>query len=358
MQKLRYKKDFKTGVLLIAVLLLASVALIVFSVVSKIQYDNLVSNMKSVEATIVDIDLYISFRGPDEQEIYITYQVGKVVYSRKLETDTAISFAPGIEANYSVGDKINIFYDPQDPNIIASPRSVTVGYWAMAIGLIFFLLMAIPLISVLKKRREFLVTQEEYENEKRKRKNSELLDKDGEKIRWQHFNVCIYVMLTLFSAVYVMLIMMEFKKGNFDIWNMIIEMSGATSVVLPIYAFFISPFIILSILNRFCFGKVLGVVNDSTLFLNDREININNIIEITYHPRLISRGKDSFCYATFVIQNQKGNTKLLDVVHFPLYGLRKIKKYNRNIKLSCDKHIWFLIFTPTIILAVMGFVLS
>lgn len=358
MEKLRYNKVFRDGIIALVFLGLLSVAFIVPAIISKIQYDNLVSNMESVEATIVDIDLDINVRGPAVQEIYITYEVDNVVYSRELSTDTKIAFAAGTGAHYSVGDTIEIFYNQQNPNEIVTPRSVHVSYGFMTVGLIVFALVIVGLIFVLKNRRKFLVTNEEYEKEKRKRKNSELLSKNGKKIRWQYFNTWIYIQLSFIPAVPVMIILMELKKGNFDIWNSIAEMSGATPVVLAIYAIFIGPFIILSLLNRFCFGKVLGVVDNSTLFLNDCEIDINNIIEIAYHPRVMSRSKFSFCYATFVVRLKNGETESFDVLHFPLYGLKEIKKYNPNIKLSFDKYIYFLVLCPTAIFAVLGFLLA
>lgn len=180
----------------------------------------------------------------------------------------------------------------------------------------------------------------------------------GEKIRWQYFNTYIYIMLAFLPAVPVMIIMQELRKGNFDIWNTIVEMSGAMPVIAVMYGIFIGPFIILSIFNRFTFGKILGVINEDTLFLENREISIKDIVKIIYHPRVMSRRKISFSYATFVVQLNKNDTESFDVIHFPIYGLRKIKKHNKDIKLSCDKYIWFLILCPTVIFAVLGFLLG
>ena len=75
----------------------------------------------------------------------------------------------------------------------------------------------------------------------------------GEKIRWQYFNTYIYIMLAFLPAVPVMIIMQELRKGNFDIWNVIVEMSGATPVMIAMYGIFKGPFAILSIFNRFNF---------------------------------------------------------------------------------------------------------
>lgn len=170
MEKLRYNRTFKNGVFAISFCILLFSYITVFFIASKVQYDSLVSKMKPIKATIVDIDIKIHARGPNEQEIYITYEVDGVTYSRQLKTDTKISFAAGIGAHYSIGDKIDIFYDPQDPEVIASPRSVGVGYFYMFIGLIGWALVSYALFYVVKNRRKFLVTQQEYVKEKEERK--------------------------------------------------------------------------------------------------------------------------------------------------------------------------------------------
>ncbi len=174
MEKLRYRKAYKQGITALLLCMLLFGSIIGFFIVSKIQYDNLVSGMKTVQATIVDIDLEIHYKGPNEQEIYITYEVDGVIYNREFKTDTKISFAAGRGAHYSVGDKIDIFYDPQDPNVIATPRSVHVGIFWFIFGLFFFVLSLWALWWMIKHRGKFLVTQEEYEKEKLELKKSKL----------------------------------------------------------------------------------------------------------------------------------------------------------------------------------------
>ncbi len=178
MAELRYNRTFKEGMtaLLFCVLLFSSV--IAFFIVSTIQYNYLVEGMDSLEATIIDIDLDIHHKGPDEQEIYIEYEVKGVTYQRELETDTAISFSAGTSARYSVGDKIQIFYDPQNPEIIAVPRSVRVGYFWLAFASFFLILTLYLLAVVLKKRQKFLVTEEEYKEEGEERKRAKQARKE------------------------------------------------------------------------------------------------------------------------------------------------------------------------------------
>lgn len=207
----------------------------------------------------------------------------------------------------------------------------------------------------IKSQKDNLPLFLEYLKSKSKNQAKSLEEIKGQKIRWQYFNTWIYMMLAIIPAVPAMIIMGELRKGNVDIWNVIVEMSSATPVMIAMYGFFIGPFAILSIFNRFSFGKLLGVVTEDTLFLENCEIPIADIKKIVYHPRIMTRRSISFSYATIFVRTKANNTEPLDVIHFPLYGLRKIKKYNKEINLSCDKYIWFLILCPTVVCAIMGF---
>lgn len=181
MTKLRYNRSFKNGMIAIVICVLLFGSVLAFSVVAKIQYDALVSKMQTVEATVVEIDLDINIKRPDEQVICVAYEVDGAIYSRELDTDTSVAFAPGVGAHYSVGDKIDIFYDPQNPEVIAFPRSVSVGYFYMTFGAIGLLLMLGLLVHMLKHSREYLVTREEYEKEKESRKRSKSAKKKKRK---------------------------------------------------------------------------------------------------------------------------------------------------------------------------------
>ena len=181
MSDLRYNRAFKQGLaaIILGIILFSSV--VVFFVISQIQYDQLVSDMKPLEATIVDIDYEVNRKGFDRQKIYIEYVVGGVIYSRKLKTDTAISFAAGTGAHYSIGDKVQIFYNPQNPEIIASPRSQSVGVFWLIFALFFLGLCLFALWRMIKSRRKFLVTQEEYNKEGEEIKKSKLAKKQQKK---------------------------------------------------------------------------------------------------------------------------------------------------------------------------------
>lgn len=178
---LRYNRVFKKALaaILFGIILFSSI--VVFFIVSKVQYDQLVFDMEPLEATIVDVESHFRRRGLNWQEIYIEYAVDGIVYNRELKTDTAISFRAGTGAHYSVGEKVPIFYNPQNPEIIASPRSVSVGIFWLIFALFFLGLVLFSLWWMIKSRQKFLVTQEEYDKEGEELKKSKLAKKQQKK---------------------------------------------------------------------------------------------------------------------------------------------------------------------------------
>ena len=181
MSDLRYNRTFKKGLAAILFCILLFGSIFAFSIVSKIQYDRLVSDMELLEATIVDVDSHVRRRGLNWQEIYIEYEVDGIVYNRELKTDTKISFRAGSGAHFSVGEKVQIFYNPQNPEIIASPRSVSVGYFWLIFALLFLGIVLFALSWMLKSHHKFLVTQEEYDKEGEELKRSKSAEKKQKK---------------------------------------------------------------------------------------------------------------------------------------------------------------------------------
>lgn len=181
MTKKRYNRVFKKGIAAIMFCVLLMGATFALSAVSAVQYHNLIADMEPLKATITDIDLKIHYKGPNEQEIFITYTVDGKVYNREWQTDTTVSFGAGRAAHYSIGDEVDIFYDPQNPERIAAPRSMKVGYFWL-FGSLFFLLLALwALFWMLRHHKRFLVTEEEYIEEGLELKRSKLKEKQRKK---------------------------------------------------------------------------------------------------------------------------------------------------------------------------------
>ena len=64
MSDLRYNRAFKKALYGIFICIILFGSIIVFFIISKLQYDQLVSDMKPMDATIVDIDLDVHIKGP------------------------------------------------------------------------------------------------------------------------------------------------------------------------------------------------------------------------------------------------------------------------------------------------------
>ena len=217
MSDLRYNRVFKKALAAILFCTVLFSSIVIFFIVFKIQYDQLVSGMKPLEATIVDVDSHFTPKGLNWQEIYIEYAVDGIVYNRELKTDIAIFFRAGTGAHYSAGDKVPIFYNPQNPEIIASPRSVSVGYFWLIFALFFLCLVLFALWYVIKRRHKFLVTQEEYEKEgegrKKAKKEKRKAKKEKRKANRQKLLTILKAILIFIAALMVGFILFYFFKG-------------------------------------------------------------------------------------------------------------------------------------------------
>lgn len=186
-----------------------------------------------------------------------------------------------------------------------------------------------------------------------------LADMPGEKIRWQYFNTYLYMQFAFLPMVPLIILISEFKEGNFAVGEVVAGFLDALPVLLVMYAFFFGPFLILSVLNRFFFGKVVAVVRDGTVFFeNNEEIAASNIREIVYHPRVASRTKIAFSYATLFTQQDADEAEPINILHFPIYGMQKIKRHNPAIKLRIDKSVWFYVLLPSVVGIVMSLLIG
>lgn len=156
-------------------------------------------------------------------------------------------------------------------------------------------------------------------------------------------------MLAFFPMPLVMIIGMGLKENNLDL----AEMIEAIPTALIIWGVFLVPFIILSLLNRFLFGKIVGVVRDDGLLLENDFITWKQIQKITFNHSIPSRFKASYTYASFFIKSDTVTEYTIDIMHFPMYGLRKTKKYNPEIEIKLGKNglftILFIALLPTLI---------
>ena len=157
--------------------------------------------------------------------------------------------------------------------------------------------------------------------------NTNLKNISGQKIRKQYFNFTILCFFTVFLTIFAVMITMSFV-GRFYFEAMI--------KVLPLMAvafgICLTPLIFLSLLNKFMFGKIIGVIDENGIHLENDYIRLADIESVTYSPRTPRRYRVVHTFAT--IKTSKYD---VDVLHFSLYALRYIKKQNPDIKIKLDK---------------------
>lgn len=182
-----------------------------------------------------------------------------------------------------------------------------------------------------------------------KNQETELKDSKGKKIRRQYFNTFILCNASFFPMPLVMIIVMGLRENNLDL----AEMIQAIPTVLIIWGAFLAPFIILSLLNRFLFGKIVGVVRDDGLLLENNFIPWKQIQKITFNPSISSRFNASYTYASLLIKSDTETEYTIDMIHFPIYGLKRIKKCKPEIKIEWGKDgfftILFIALMPTLL---------
>lgn len=168
-------------------------------------------------------------------------------------------------------------------------------------------------------------------------------DRDGIRIRWQYFNTLIY--FELFGAIpmaIILITMLDIKDGTFAIAEFFDLMLTCFSVFLTL----IGPVIVLSVLNRFLFGKIVAVLDDKGVHLENDTFLWSEIKLVTYVPDVISRHHLKYCRAVLTVSRGGGENFDVTVDHFPLYGLRKIKRFSPSLEIEVKKGKWLIFLMP------------
>lgn len=188
-----------------------------------------------------------------------------------------------------------------------------------------------------------------------KTKQPELKQLFGEKIRTQYFNYILGVFLSFVPVIPIVILILEWKESGEWLLG---ELISAFIKVLPItgliWGVVLIPLILLSILNRFCFGKVICVLDDKGIHTENELLLWTNIKSVSFKIAMHSRFRYRPACTTFSIKN--AGEYEIDIMHFPFYGLRKIKRYCPNVKVKVHNKGWimFLALCPTIIAIVLS----
>lgn len=141
----------KKGIIMSIGFMLIGLGYVVYSVLAQIQYTQFVADCEPCEAVVTKTirDTHQNnFLGLED--VYITYTIGDTEYNRTLSTDTKIAFSQ-VLTNFDVGEKVTIYYKPENPGKIATPESSKNGLLAAISGFIVFVFGLVLLINYIKK---------------------------------------------------------------------------------------------------------------------------------------------------------------------------------------------------------------
>ncbi len=335
MSRMKYSKTFWNGLIAILFCCILFGGVMTMAIVSRVQYNEITQNMLTTNATITEIkiDHHSSKYGGYDQEMQIVYVVDGHAYNRELATDTSISFEAGYRTHFSVGDVVEIYYNPDDPMEIATRLSDNHAGGMMIFSGVALAFMVAILILCVVTRKNHLITEQEYKKEKTAKKKIKSVYKNtkGYKIRVQYFNFFLFMEFCGFLMVLTMLIMNTILNGV----GTKIESPAEVVSLIFVFAALMSPVWILSLLNRRFFGKVVCVIDEERITYQNKIIKWEEIEEITYHagtPSIPTKQTDNGPYVRVV-----GNNLDIQIHRAPLMTLGKVRKYNKNVKVGLSR---------------------
>lgn len=218
-----------------------------------------------------------------------------------------------------------------------------------------YIITASPRVLMIDTQKENMPQLLDYlKSNAPQNREDELKDSDGEKIRWQYFNGYIYIMSACFPMALIAVILSDLKGNGVDFAGLI---EGIVTALL-VWSAFLAPAIVLSLLNRFFFGRIIGVIREDGLLLENDFIEWKKINKITFKPRMSSKHHAAYTHATVSVGPGQMTIRSIDIMHFPAYALRRIKKHNPEIKVEVEKKavaiIVFVALLPTLLGIAMG----
>lgn len=186
---------------------------------------------------------------------------------------------------------------------------------------------------------EFLDSKVKYTTEKPVDYRERLRNTPGERIKRQYFNIPLYVSASIiipYTIFAIPLFDIVLNKGEMIKNTTMMDLLKISSVFLV----FFMPLIVLSILNRFVFGRTVCVLNQEGVHYEQGMISWDKISNIEYEIELPSRSgsKHRFCFARLL-----GDELDVQLMHAPYYFTKRVKKYNSKIKVKFSKGSKFTI---------------
>lgn len=183
---------------------------------------------------------------------------------------------------------------------------------------------------------DFLNSKVKYATEKPMDYKERLHNMTGEKVKRQYFNVPLYMLLSFLLPTPIII----------SIYDIVLSKDGITQYTpIDIFEGFIiiciwlTPLFLLSLANRFLFGRIVCVLNKEGVHYEQGFIPWEKITNIEYEIEIPSRSScRKYCFARVL-----GDGLDVKLMHAPYYFTRKAQKYNNKIKSRFSKGSRFLI---------------
>lgn len=130
--------------------------------------------------------------------------------------------------------------------------------------------------------------------------------------------------------------------------------------LFPVFAGMALPFVVLSLLNRYAFGKIVAVIGEDGIYLENYFVPWDKIQQITYVPDMPSRSSspDQYSRAVFTVEDASNTVFDVKARHFPLYGLLKIKRLHPELPTKLDKTMIVILSLAILTVTLVGTFLS
>lgn len=272
---------------------------------------------------LVNNDLLVAVRSDFGQNITYSTRVPLDVKSVKVKT-TLILHQRVIDIS---------FFEGSPCRITASPKIIGVG-------------------SQLESLNAFI--DHLFDLIPRGNKPVKLTDIDGVRIRRQYFNVYNYLLLPFLPMLLVMITILNTAKNGF----ILSEFTETVFTSFLLFGVAMLPFFLLSLLNKFLFGKTVCVLTEDGIHLENDFIPWKEITAVNYSPRISLRSKIKYTYATLTVKREDSEEFFVDIMSFPRYGLKKIKNYAPEIEVKLSKGSLFGILLFALLPTAIGLLVS
>lgn len=177
---------------------------------------------------------------------------------------------------------------------------------------------------------EFLLSKASSLDRKPSNSKVKLRNTAGEKIRRQYFGMYIYMVIPWIIQFWLFIPIMEMVINGK-------EFSGYKAMemleVIATLVILLLPIVMLSLGNRYFFGRIVCVLNETGIIYKRGFISWKDIERIEYGIELPARYSiKDYCHARIV-----GKELDIKLLHCPCFFMWRAKKYNKDIKCKFSK---------------------